>query len=254
MDPLIARSMQEVPLGDQTAALAFADRLVSGDYEWLILMTGVGFRMLFDAALTRYSEEVLVKSMARNPIACRGPKPVAVLKKLGLSAAVVAPEPNTYRELIRALDECGTLSGQRVVLQEYGVENPEFDKALLDRGALLEKVPVYAWTLPDDLGPLRGAIGELVEGAADGIIFTSQQQWIHLEQVAMQMGCLPALVDALKTRALVASIGPMTTDALERKGLAVDIEPAHPKMGHLTKALREFAVSTLAEKRDKFRR
>ena len=175
-----APSMQEVPLADQTAAIVFAGRMVAPDYDLLVLMTGVGFRMLFDVAEAHYGRPQVLLGLSQRPVACRGPKPVAVLKSLGLLPVVVAPEPNTYRELLAALDDWGSLRGKRVVVQEYGQPNPDFDAGLGARGAIVEKVPIYAWALPDDLTPLQEAVRRLCTGEADGIVFTSQQQLHHL--------------------------------------------------------------------------
>jgi len=46
-------------------------------------------------------------------------------------------------------------------------------------------------------------------------------------------------LSALREHVLVASIGPVTTEALGVYGVVADIEPVHPKMGHLAKALAE---------------
>lgn len=250
LTPIKAPSMQEVPIADQQEALAFAERLRSGDYDLLVLMTGVGFRMLFDAAATRFEREELLAGLRARPIACRGPKPVAALKALGLKPTYVAPEPNTYRELLTVLKaQAGPLSGKRVVVQEYGKANPEFDDALMTLGANLEKVSIYAWALPDDLGPLKAGIETLCAGEAEGIVLTSQQQLQHLLDVAAEDGKRDAVLTALRNRVVVASVGPITTEALEAEGIPVDIEPEHPKMGHLAKALADGARAALARKR-----
>ena len=58
----------------------------------------------------------------------RGPKPVAALKELGIAPVVTAPEPNTWRELLSALDENRStlpLKDKRVAVQEYGAPNAE---------------------------------------------------------------------------------------------------------------------------------
>ena len=246
---LTAPSMQEVPLTDQSEALAFAGRMVAPDYDLLVLMTGVGLRMLLDVAQTRFSRDEILAGLASRPIACRGPKPVAVLKEFSLRPQVVAPEPNTYRELLSALDAWESLRDKRVVVQEYGQPNPDFDAGLVARGALVEKVPIYAWALPDDLSPLQDAVKRLCEGEADGVVLTSQQQLHHLFTVAERDQRKEALIEALRSRVLVASIGPITSEALRAHGIAPDIEPAHGKMGHLAKALREQAADALAKKR-----
>ena len=43
-------------------------------------------------------------ALRKLAIAARGPKPVAALREMGLTPAVVAPEPNTWRELLKALE------------------------------------------------------------------------------------------------------------------------------------------------------
>ena len=248
-DVFSAPSMQEVPLSDQTEALSFADRLAEPDYDLLMLMTGVGFRMLLDVVTTRVSRAEVIAGLSQRPIACRGPKPVAVLKELGLQPAVVAPEPNTSQDLLATLENWGVLEGKRVVVQEYGQANPEFDEGLVARGATVEKLPVYAWALPDDLTPLQEAVRLISQGDVDGVVFTSQQQLQHLLEIARRENCESELLAALKTRVLVASIGPVTSEALRACDLSPDIEPAHSKMGHLAKALREQAQQALEKKR-----
>jgi uroporphyrinogen-III synthase len=53
---------------------------------------------------------------------------------------------------------------------------------------------------------------------------------------------------ALQHHVVVASIGPVTTAALAEHGIVVDLEPEHPKMGHLVKALVERGAHTLSAK------
>ena len=50
-------------------------------------------------------------------------------------------------------------------------------------------------------------------------------------------------------RAVVASIGPTTSEELERRGIQADLEPSHPKMGYLVKEASEQARELLLRKR-----
>jgi uroporphyrinogen-III synthase len=243
-----APSMREVPLEDQTEALAFGEALMRGECDVLLLLTGVGTRALVAALATRWPEAELVPALGRTQLVCRGPKPVAALKELGLKPAITAPEPNTYRELLAALDGV-ELRGRRLWVQEYGRKNTELLAALVARDAEVHSAAVYAWELPEDTGPLERAIELLCEGAADAVLFTSAQQLQHLLLVADRKGRRDALLDALRARVLIASIGPVTSEALAEQGLRADLEPEHPKMGHLVKALVERGAQTLADKR-----
>ncbi|MFI5309551.1 MAG: uroporphyrinogen-III synthase [Polyangiales bacterium] len=247
--PISAPALREVPLEDQAAAFEFGEALMRGECDLLLLLTGVGTRALFSALCTRWPEAHVLAALSRVALACRGPKPVAVLKPLGLRPAVIAHEPNTWRDLVEALRPL-ELARKRVWVQEYGRPNPELVEALRGRGAEVRSAAVYAWRLPEDVEPLRSAIARLCDGDADAIAFTSARQIDHLLEVASTMGARDTLLSALRTRVVVASIGPVTSEALVEHGLRADIEPEHPKMGHLVKALAERGVRALSDKRE----
>jgi uroporphyrinogen-III synthase len=246
--PIEAPSMREVPLEDQAEALQFGEALMSGRCDWLVLLTGVGVRTLLAALCRRWPEAEVIDALRRTRLACRGPKPVAVLKEHGLKPAVLAPEPNTWRDLLTALVDVD-LTAKRLWVQEYGRVNQALLDGLRARGAEVHSAAVYGWKLPEDTGPLRRAIVALCEDQADAIVFTSAQQLEHVMQVAREEGRADALRVALEERVLVASIGPVTSEALRELGLQVDLEPVHPKMGHLVKALASDGLHKLERKR-----
>jgi uroporphyrinogen-III synthase len=245
---LRAPSMREVPLADQTEALAFGEVLFAGGCDVLVLLTGVGTRMLVDALATRWPRVDVATAIGRTTLCCRGPKPVAALKDLGLRPAVLAPEPNTWRELVGAM-EALELTGRRVWVQEYGRRNESLLAALRARGADVRAVPIYAWRLPEDTTPLARGLAALCDGGADAVVFTSAHQLDNLLAFARAQGRAEAMMEALQRRVLVASIGPVTSDALREAGIAADMEPEHPKMGHLVLALAAEGAAKLTAKR-----
>jgi uroporphyrinogen-III synthase len=248
-EPLQAPSMQEIPLSEQTQAMTFGETLLGGGCDVLILLTGVGTRVLVDALQTRWPAADIVDAIARTATVCRGPKPVAALKELGLKPTLIVPEPNTWRDLVVALDTELPVPGKRVAIQEYGARNLELLRALEARAATVTSVPVYAWALPDDVAPLRHAIGRAIAGELDAALFTSATQADHLFQVAAAAGQADDLSRAFRERMVVASVGPVTSEALERLGIPAEVTPAHPKMGHLVAALAEQAATLLERKR-----
>jgi uroporphyrinogen-III synthase len=247
--PVVAPALREVPIESNTKALAFADALIRDEFDAVVLLTGVGTRALLDVVGGAGRREAFVAALGRTKVAVRGPKPLGVIRELGLPAWVTAPEPNTWRELLAALDAAGTsLKGLRVAVQEYGVSNQEFIEGLEARGAHVTSVPVYRWALPEDLAPLRVAVRSVVAGSIDVAIVTTAMQIVHLFQVADTMAQSEALRDGLG-RVVVASIGPTSSEELRQQRLAIDLEASHPKMGVLVREAAEHAGDLLRTKR-----
>jgi len=252
--PIVAPAMREVPLDSNHEALQFAERLLAGEFDVVIFLTGVGARALLGVVETAHQREDYVAALQRVKVVARGPKPVAALREIGVTPAVSVPEPNTWRELLAALDQAGSASpgfplrGARVAVQEYGVSNPELLAGLRERGAEVTRVPVYQWALPDDIEPLRAAISSIAEGKIDVVLFTTSVQAAHLFQLATEMKLEAPMREGLR-RAVVASIGPTTSEELQRLGIRADLEPSHPKMGFLVKEAAVAAENLLRAKR-----
>ena len=249
--PLVAPSMREVPLESNAEAIAFADDLIAGEFDVVILLTGVGARALLDIVQrARGTRKAFVDALAETIVVVRGPKPLAVMRELQVPVWLTAPEPNTWRELLAALDERKSelsLDGLNVAVQEYGASNPDLLAGLEARGARVTRVPVYQWALPEDLEPLRQAVRALAAGELDVALFTSATQAVHLMKVADTMALREAVRDRLQ-RMVIASIGPTTSEELRQQGIAVDLEPSHPKMGFLAREAAEQAGDLLRRK------
>jgi uroporphyrinogen-III synthase len=235
---VVAPSMREVPLESNIDALAFADGLERGDFDIVVLLTGVGTRLLLDVvARGRGRRQAFIDALGRHRIAVRGPKPHGVLRELGIAPWAVAPEPNTWRELLAAVQSAaapGGLSGRHLAVQEYGVPSPELVAGLEALGARVTRVPVYQWALPEDLAPLENACLALAASTIDVVLLTAATQVVHLRLVAERMGVASGVRQGL-ARALVCSIGPTTSQELARAGVTVGLEPSHPKMGLLVR-------------------
>ena len=253
-EPISAPSMREVPLESNTEAIAFADGLERGEFDLVILLTGVGTRALIAIIeQVRGTRDRFVEALRRTRIAARGPKPVAALRDVHVPVWVTAPEPNTWRELLSTLDGRASelsLKGLRVAVQEYGVSNPDLLSGLRDRGAIVTAVPVYQWALPEDLEPLRAACRALTEGKVDVVLFTTATQAVHLLKVAETMALADRVMEGLRT-CVVASIGPTTSEELRERGTDPDMEASHPKMGFLVRETAERAGDLLKTKRSR---
>jgi uroporphyrinogen-III synthase len=239
--PMMAPALREVPLESNTLALAFTGALMRRNVDVVVLLTGVGTRALVSLAEPVHGRGPFIEALARTTIIARGPKPVAALRELGLSAWLTAPPPHTWRDVLIALDARRDelpLKGARVAVQEYGLPNADLARELEARGAAVRTVPIYRWSLPENVEPLRDAAGAIARGELDVILLTSGVQLVHLLEVAATIGC-EADVRAGLARMVIASIGPMTSEELARQGLQADFEPTTGKIGVLVKETAE---------------
>ncbi len=237
----VAPATREIATSGGADVSRFVTALREGRLALVIFLTGVGTRALARAVEPFCPREDFLSALRKVPILARGPKPVAALKELNVPIAWNVPEPNTWREILQVLDGNKVpLDGRLVAVQEYGVPGKDLMLGLRQRGAEVLAVHVYDWALPEDIAPLKNAIQALLLGNVDVVLFTAAIQVHHLLQVAEEMGVRDSLVNALR-KTQIASIGPVTSEALGEYGIAASMEPTHPKMGFLVKEASEFS-------------
>ena len=178
-------------------------------------------------------------------VVARGPKPIAVLRELKVPVTIAVPEPNTWREILKATEN---RPERHVAVQEYGRPSAELLQGLRSRGAEVTPVRVYQWDLPEDTGPLREAAERIAAEEVDVVLFTTSVQIDHLLRVAAEAG-LEDYVRAALSKTVVGSVGPATTEALEDCGIHPDVEPSHPKMGVLVPETATRLAALESEKR-----
>jgi uroporphyrinogen-III synthase len=235
-----APSMREIPIEHNPVAIGIIEDLIAGRFPAIILLTGVGTEALMEVARSQQKDDALLAALAKTTIIIRGPKPAAVLSKLGLKYAVRAPEPNTWRELLAAIDASDvSLIGIEVVVQEYGLPNNRFYDELKNRGAIITPCPVYRWALPENIEPLKSALLAITRGEIDVVLFTSANQVNSVLTIAEQLGVAAELRAAFQSGTRIASIGPTCSEALIDSGFPVHAEASPPKMGQLVRAALE---------------
>ena len=247
---MVAPSTREVPSPPSEDELKLIHGLLKHEFDAIIFMTGVGARALVQAAEAVCSREDFFQALTRTSVVVRGPKPAAVMRDFNVPVTLAVPEPNTWREIVKVLDENAgkvPLQGQRIAVQEHGEPSPELYAALRERGAEVFPVQVYRWELPEDIGPLKDAIRALAENQVDVVMFTSSVQFVHAARIAAEMGMAEQFTQGLD-QAVVASIGPICSETLRENGVAVDLEPSHPKMGFLVKEAAEKSAELVRKK------
>jgi uroporphyrinogen-III synthase len=180
-----------------------------------------------------------VGGLQRLRLACRGPKPIAALKRYGLRPSVTTEKPHTSRELLQALT-AADLAHASVLLVHYGERNDAIADALRARGARVDEVCPYVWAMPENIAPVTTLVDETIAGRIDAVLFTSQVQARHFFQIAGETGKADDLRSVLSADVVVAAIGPVCADALRQLGVTADVMPAAGNMASLVTAVADY--------------
>jgi uroporphyrinogen-III synthase len=231
----------------------FLDRLAADRVAVVVFLTDIGATVLLDEASRLGRLDQTVAALTRATVACRSSKSVAVLRRHEVPVHIVAAAPHTSREVLGALTGVG-VAARRVAVVGAGTTGaagaviPDVSRVLADglaaRGAEVEALALYEWTMPDDLEPLKTLVGDVIRGQVDAIAFTNRIQGRHLLRVAETIGLTAQLIEALNGDAIVAVVGPVCAEALQSAGVVPDIIPARATMESMIGALAEYVELT----------
>ncbi len=234
-EPVCVPALREVERDCASEGARAIDAIAPGGAV-VVLATGVGLHRWLRVAASLGRGAAIREGLTRATVVCRGPKPVAVLKREGLPAHVRAPAPHTTRELLAALADV-EVRDRAVVFVHDGGGSRVVPEALAARGARVFDVRPYEWALPEDVEPLKALVARLVAGELDALAITTQVQAKNLFDVAESMGARAALRGALRGRVVVAAVGPTCASVLEELGAPPHVVPELSKMGPLVLAL-----------------
>ena len=236
----IAPALREVTVEDDAEIRRWLDALTRDQFDVVLFLSGVGCSALLDRADGYGQLPAVLAALQRSRVVARGPKPVHVLKQAGVRIDFVPPEPNTSDELLAEFQRW-ELAGKTVGVQLYGGRTPFLDRlrdGLLGLGARLDEVSPYRWEGPSDEAPVRSLIAACLEGRVDALAILSSSQINNLFAIAEEHDQAGLVREALnQQRVLIAAVGPVSADAIRAHGVKVDLQPEHPKMGHLVLAL-----------------
>ncbi len=230
--------LEERPVENRRELQEFVRRVVAGDLDVMIFLTGVGARFLIAEAEAMGMKDDFLKALGKLTIVVRGPKPVAAMRQFGVRVDVVPENPTTEGviETLRSRD----LQGRRVGVQLYGTPNPQLVSALESKGAGVSPVQVYAYGAAADSSAVNALISRILDARIQVIAFTSAPQVKMLFDFATQLGLAAPLESALKNTVTIASIGEVTSRALAERNLVAKIIPPQSKMGALAQAVAEY--------------
>ena len=247
--PHVVPAMREVVARTDREVIDFIHRLITGEIDITVFLTGVGFRYLLDVAERNVDRQRYLHALSDSITVARGPKPAGEMRKAGIEPTWKTEPPHTWREILTLLDRQTHVAHKTIAVQEYGEKNTSLVAGLEARGALVIDVPVYRWELPEDCSALARLCRDLIAGKIDVLLVTAAQQVVHLQRVASEEGLLDALRDAGRS-IVVASVGPTTSEAIvSALGWTIDLVADPPRMGQLVAQAASKARSILERKR-----
>jgi uroporphyrinogen-III synthase len=229
--------LRETPIEHAGNARRFMELCEMSKVDFIIFYTGVGIEFLFRA---QNKPEVI----ARSRIVARGPKAVNALKKFGIHDCITADSPTT-EGIIHTLAGEG-VQGKSVLVQLYGQDNPELRRGLESMGATVTGISLYHYEQASDTKAISELVRRITDGEIDAITFTNGPQARFLLNEAMSLGNGEQLLEYFKKKIVVASIGEVTSRALQEMGIEPHVTPDDPKMGPMVKALADFFESRKA--------
>ena len=229
-----APAVRIVPLADDAELVAATRAVLAAPVDLVIATTAVGFRGWLEAAAGWGLP--LVAHLRPARVLARGPKARGAVRGAGL-ADPWSPESESSAEVLDHLlaGAEGPLAGRRIAVQLHGDPLPDVVAGLRGAGAEVLTVPVYRWELPEDVGPVRRLVEQIVAGDVDAVTFTSAPAATGLLQVASELGRRDALVAALQDRVRAFAVGAVTAGPLTAAG----IPTSQPERARLAALARE---------------
>lgn len=206
------------PPGELRDAVA---RLANGAFDWVVLTSANGVRVLFDALA---GDRLDARAFGRTRVAAIGPATAAALADRGIRADLV-PEEFISESLGASLGPLA--SGQRVLLARAAGARPVLASTLVAAGAEVCELALYRVATPP---PDPIALARVRAGDIDVVTLGSPSAAEGLHRLLG--GNLAPLATAV-----VASIGPVTSAAAASLGYTVGVEAAEHTFAGVARAI-----------------
>lgn len=197
------------------------------DYDYVVLTSTNAVAAFFERVRQRRGD---LRPLASPVIAAVGESTRRHVEDAALEVEIM-PRDARAEGLVEEFSAMGLEPGVRVLIPRALKAREILPEALREMGAFVDVVPVYR-TVPVD--PDREVIERIRQGGVDVFTFTSGSTVKHLIASLERAGLdAPAVLGS----GVVASIGPVTTASLERRGLVTDVEASQATMASLADAI-----------------
>src|SRR5439155_24741902 len=152
-DVIEGPTVRTEPLADDSALRAGIEEIVAAPPEITVLLTGLGVRSLLGAAESMGLGDDLLEAIASSEVYARGPKATGAAVTAGIDVAW-RTSGERATEILRELSDAAA-RGARIAVQRDGDAEPWLANALDALGAAVVDIPVYRWSMPEDIVPAQ---------------------------------------------------------------------------------------------------
>jgi uroporphyrinogen III methyltransferase/synthase len=232
-EPIAFPTIEIVPIEDtgpldeaiQRLLVSPPPRLIASSphpyYHWLVLTSANGVAAFWERLAAAGLD---ARALAGIQIAAIGPVTAAALRERSILPDLV-PQVYTAEGILEAIDQLGSVAGQRFLLARADIARRALAKGLVERGAQVDEIASYR-TVP--------VAGGSPPPAADIVTFTSSST------VQGYVNCLGGRAPAeVLQQSRVVCIGPITAATAQALGVPVSAVAEAYTMEGLLEALKE---------------
>jgi uroporphyrinogen-III synthase len=234
----------------------FINSILREKVDYFVFMTGPSIHYFFRIASNLGVKEELITVIRESTVISRSDKPSYILRTFGISTDLF-PDESTEKGILKLL-KSRDMKDKKIAIIWHGTSNRTFKMELESEGSTILELSSYSYSLSLDetadtilkqmgykyLRPKIESILKLFNDIAGGLVhvitFTSPPSVLELMKVADIHNYRQSLLSSLNENVIVTSVGPSTTESLNRNGITVDVMPTVYKMGPMVKALSDY--------------
>jgi uroporphyrinogen decarboxylase len=182
----------------------FANRLLTGEIDFLLALTGAGFRYWVKTAARQVPEQRFLEAISDITSISGSPSATAAMQLAGIEPTIVVPSPVSWRDILIAIDQHPV----RISSFQVGLEESEaiagLSSGLEARGGRVLRLPVYFQSPPRNPSPVLRFF-ERIEGADfRAILFTSPAEVVRYVYLCKNFGRSRSVAHSLDYLAVLA--------------------------------------------------
>jgi uroporphyrinogen-III synthase len=223
------------PLGPEDALRDATLALIADPPDVVLLTTGIGVRGWLEAADALEIGDGLRAALSAATVYVRGPKAMGAAVTGGIDVAWSSPQA-TSAALLERLAADG-VHGRRVAVQLDGAVGDGLTAGVERLGADVVAVPVYRWSLPDDIGPASRLIRAVADGNVDALTFTARPAVENFLELTAELGLTEPVMAAINGEVAVFCVGPVCAAGAVDLGIVSPLQPERARLGAMVQYL-----------------